>query len=116
MSPLQGFLIGFGTLPAIAVLGYLSVFLVSRVITLLGRLSLGTLHKIDPDSDRTVPQRRAAVVFGLRRGVVFSLGEFVLIIGTDLDEKARKWADSQLRPKLDLNDNFKKRMRESNES
>lgn len=106
---MNAYLLGLVTIPAVVLGGYLGAFLVAKGIALTGLLALGTCHRIRPDGGRMVAERRAAVMFGLRRGVVFSRGEFVLILGVDLDKEARDWAHSQLRPKYDLSDDFKRR-------
>ncbi|WP_436702434.1 hypothetical protein [Nocardioides sp. BYT-33-1] len=96
------YLLGIATLPTILVVGYLSAWLLGRLIATLTSLHLGIWHRVRPDDERMTRERRAAVMYGLRHGVVFSLGEFVLVVGRDLDEDRRHWAARRLLRRLDV--------------
>lgn len=102
MSP--AYWLGIATIPALLVGGYLASWIVVRVVLALGHLSLGTIHRFNPSQSRTSREKRAAILYGLRRGVVFSKGEFVLIVGRGLDEDQRSWASGQLLRRIALAD------------
>ena len=108
------YIIGLAT-PALLMLGgYCAAWWLARAMSWAGRASLGTFRLVRPSSPRLHAHRRAAVMYGLRRGVVFSLGEFVVVVGVDLDEDARHWAALRLddRPQFDLSEDFERRMRD----
>ncbi len=89
------YLLGVVTIPAALIAGYLLMAATAWTVAALGRLHLGIIRRIRPDQP-TVAQRRAAIMFGLRRGAIFSRGEFVLIVGYGLDEDRRNWARQRL--------------------
>ena len=101
---MSDYLLGLATIPAM-LLGYvLAVAIVSRTIVALGRVHLGILRRIRPDDERMTRERRAAVLYGLRSGVVYSLGEFVLVVGHGLDEDRRTEASLRLLRRIDIFD------------
>lgn len=112
------YLLGLATPAAVLFGGYCAAWLLARVVAWTSSLALGTFHLIRPSSPRLHAHRRAAVIYGLRRGAVFSLGEFVIVLGVDLDEDARHWAALRLdgRHQYDLSEDFKRRMRDGETS
>lgn len=105
---MSGYLLGLATIPAMAIGGYLLTWLVAHAIEILGRLHLGTLRRIRPEGKR-IAVKRAAVVYGCRKGWVFSLGDFVLVIATDYDhDRNREALDAlstiQINPSVTLTD------------
>lgn len=92
---MTSYVFGILTLPLALLAGYLAVAAMSWTLSALGRLHLGILRRVRPENYEA-SRKRAAIIFGLRRGVVFGRGEFVLIFGYGLDDEKRRWAQTQL--------------------
>lgn len=93
---MSAFLLGLATLPAIAVGGYLLAFITAHAIALAGKAHLGVLRRYRPDG--TKAEAMAAVVYGCRKGSMFSLGNFAIVVVTDIDWDKRREGLDRLNP------------------
>lgn len=90
------YLLGLATLPGLALLYVVVVFVSSRVASKLLDAVGWTLHRIKPGAPIIQAKIRAAVVYSARSGLVIAAGPFAVVVISGRDMERHTWAAEAL--------------------